>query len=279
MFRPLKRAPNSVQRVVFGMCRFEEFIQVVRLSWAGVQIGTDEFTIVIDHLENIPRGAGVGGHPLTKAFVCSRAIDAALITHLRDDHYDRDSLRKRLKPDGIVICHEACARTISSDRFRVVGLRPYQSTNIGPFAVTAIPAVDGLGDDQTSFLVELDDVKILHCGDTIWHGHWWRIAEQFGPINLAFLPINGALIEIAGAVPTGVPVVLTPAQAAAAADLLCAKLAVPIHYGMFDHPPGFSEWPNAVEVFLRDAAGRNVPARIVEPGEELLLDRTPPTAD
>jgi L-ascorbate metabolism protein UlaG (beta-lactamase superfamily) len=142
-----------------------------------------------------------------------------------------------------------------------------------------MPAVDGLGDDQASFLVEVDGVKILHCGDTLWHGYWYKFAVDYGPINLAFLPINGALIEVPGVVRTGVPVVMTPTQAAAAADVICAGAVCPMHYGMFNHPPGFAEWPDALEVFLEETRRRNLPTRVLAPGEEMLLDRAPPTAD
>jgi L-ascorbate metabolism protein UlaG (beta-lactamase superfamily) len=258
---------------------FEEFIRIVRLSWAGLQITAADFTIAIDPLENIPTGAGVSGKPRTKAFVCTRALDAVLITHLRDDHYDARSLKQRLKPSGKVICSLANVDVVRTDGFQVDGLALYEVRKVGPFSVAAAPAVDGLGSDQISFLVELDGVKILHCGDTLWHGHWWKFATQFGPIDVAFMPVNGALVEISGAVSTGVPVTLTPIQAAAAADVMCAKLACPMHYGMFDHPPGFREWPNAVDIFMEEASRRNLVARRLEPGEEMLLDRVPPSAD
>jgi hypothetical protein len=39
------------------------------------------------------------------------------------------------------------------------------------------------------------------------------------------------------------------------------------------------EWPNAASAFMAEAEKRGVPARLLEPGEEMLLDRVPPTAD
>jgi L-ascorbate metabolism protein UlaG (beta-lactamase superfamily) len=118
-------------------------------------------------------------------------------------------------------------------------------------------------------MVEFDGLKILHSGDTLWHGNWWKIRERFGSVDIAFLPINGATIEFPGMKPSGFPVDLTPAQAAAAADILGAKTVCPIHYKLFHNPPVYSEWPDAEKVFLAAAAQHGVPVQIVEPGEDV----------
>jgi L-ascorbate metabolism protein UlaG (beta-lactamase superfamily) len=258
---------------------FDEFIRVRRLSWAGVQICVENTTLLIDPLENIPKGAGVAGEPHTKVAPSAEKIDAALITHARDDHYDVQTLSAKLKPGGRVLCPASAAAAIAADGFKVTGLQNYDVTKIGPYTITALPAVDGLGGDQISFLIEVDGVRILHCGDTLWHGYWYKFAQDYGPINVAFLPVNGAQINLPGVPPTGQPVTMTPPQAAAAADVLCAEVACPIHYGMFNHPPGFVEWPNSASAFMAEAKKRGVSARLLEPGEEMMLDRVPPSAD
>lgn len=262
-----------------GMTNFDEFVRVQRLSWAGVQITVQDITLVIDPLETIPKGAGVSGNPHTKVAPSAAAVDIAVITHMRDDHYDVAALKRKLGDGGIVVCPDACVGAIAHDGFKTVGLKPYEATKVGPLIITALPAVDGMGDDQASFLIEVDGVRIIHCGDTLWHGYWYRFAKDYGPINVAFLPINGALIDVPGVPTTGVPVVMTPSQAAAAADILCASIVCPMHYGMFNHPPGFVEWPNALSVFVEEATKRNIGVRVLSPGEEMLLDRVPPSAD
>jgi len=35
--------------------------------------------------------------------------------------------------------------------------------------------------------------RILHAGDTLWHGYWWRTAEEHWPVDIALLPINVVL--------------------------------------------------------------------------------------
>lgn len=60
----------------------------------------------------------------------------------------------------------------------------YEPISVGPFTVTAPPAVDGLSDPQISFLVKAEIIKLMHFGaDTIWHGHWWKIGARCGPPN------------------------------------------------------------------------------------------------
>ena len=74
------------------------------------------------------------------------------------------------------------------------GLDPWQTVTVGPFTVTALPAADGTGDPQVSWAVEAGGRRIVHGGDTMFHGWWWRAAQAAGPFDAAFLPINGAVL-------------------------------------------------------------------------------------
>ena len=86
---------------------------------------------------------------------------------------------------------------------------------------TAVPAVDGFGSPQVSWVVSDGETRLIHCGDTLWHGYWWQIAERFGPFDLAFLPINAAVAEFEYLQPPSeLPAVLTPEQAAGAGHVL-----------------------------------------------------------
>jgi hypothetical protein len=44
-------------------------------------------------------------------------------------------------------------------------------------------------------LVEADGIKLMHFGDTLWHGYWWKIRARCGPPHVAFLQINGAITQ------------------------------------------------------------------------------------
>ena len=183
-------------------------MNIRRLGWAGLEITSDTTTIAVDLIEGIGvMEQFIGGmhEPLPPP---SRPLDAALVTHLHGDHADPEALARALKP-GAPILRPA--------RFTGEGLEPagplaseaglvehalatdvlevWESRTIGPFTVTAVPAVDGFGDPQISWVVEAGGCRVLHAGDTIFHGSWWTIPMRVGPIDIAFLPINGAMCE------------------------------------------------------------------------------------
>lgn len=259
--------------------KFEEYLSIQRLPWAGVFLETNDFTVAIDPLAKEPTASDTALK--TKHWgACEKiAADAVLITHTRLDHYDVDVLRKILKPNGVIVCARESEAKIQQDGFQTRGLDRYEIATLGPFDITALPAVDGLGEPRISFFIQLDEIRMIHCGDTLWHGYWYKWATDYGPLTVTFVPISGALVEVPGVSATNVPAVMTPPQAAAAADVLCAQLVIPTHYGLTAHPKGFEEQPNALEEFEREARRRNLTYRVLEPGEEIEMDRAPPTAD
>jgi L-ascorbate metabolism protein UlaG (beta-lactamase superfamily) len=246
-------------------------MRIVRLFWAGVQIDFEGATIVIDLLEHTAPLHSMLGDPHLPPVFAQQPLDAALVTHLHPDHYDPDALKQKLRPHAKVICDPANAARIARDGLVGVGATLYEPISIGPFTVTALPAVDGLGDPQISFLVEADGLKLMHFGDTLWHGYWWKIRARCGAPNIAFLPINGAVTQFPGMKPSGIPADLMPDQAAAAAAILGARIACPIHYRAFHNPPVYVELPNVEETFLAATDRLGIVARIVEPGSEVAI--------
>lgn len=71
---------------------------------------------------------------------------------------------------------------------RVVQTPMWRRFEVGPFTVTALPAADGTGEPQLSWAIEADGARVLHCGDTLFHGWWWRMARFAGPFNAVFAP-------------------------------------------------------------------------------------------
>jgi L-ascorbate metabolism protein UlaG (beta-lactamase superfamily) len=259
--------------------KFEEYLSIQRLSPGGLYLETNDFTVAID--PHVDGQVIAGSNPAIKHWgACENiAADAVLITHTRPDHYDVEVIRKILKPDGFVVCSTESVSKIRDDGFEPRGLNVYDQLALGPFNVTALPAVDGLGDPRLSYFIELDAIRIIHCGDTLWHGYWFKWATDYGPLSVTFVPISGSLVDIPGVSATEVPVVMTPSQAAAAADVLCAQLVIPTHYGRAEPSEGRKDQGNALEAFEQEAQRRNLNYRVLALGEEIELDRAPPTAD
>lgn len=248
-------------------------LKIKRLSWAGIKLEAQDIIAVIDPLENVSRLERLGlGPPLTDVVPIAEeaTVNAVFVTHLHSGHYDPKGIRRCIAPDGRVFCMREIAGKIQSDGLTTQAVELYETVEIGGLKATPVPAVDGLGDHQASWVLECDGIRIIHCGDTLWHGYWWRIAKEYGPFDIAFLPINGPVMQFEGMLPSEVPAALTPVQAAQAAALLGARKTCPIHYKMFHNPPIYSEYPDALNEFISASVDRGVWALIAEPGEEIL---------
>ena len=164
-------------------------------------------------------------------------------------------------------CPPSLAARVEQSGLRARPVEIDQTVSFGELNVTAVPAVDGLGEEQVSWVVEADSTRIFHGGDTMWHGHWWKIARRLGPVDLAFLPINGALVQFPGLDPSGIAASLTPQQAAAAANFLGAAVTCPIHYNLFNNPPVYVDSPGVEAAFLAETAKRGLQVWLAHPGE------------
>jgi len=190
------------------------------------------------------------------------------VTHLHADHCDRTLLGRVAGQQ--VICHEAIVQKLAADCVMATAARLWEPIQAGPFRLTAVPSHDWRGDDQVAWVVEVDDRRYIHCGDTIWHGGWYEIADRYQPFDVVFLPINGVVAQPPGFTPTSVPATLTPEQAIEAAFVLGARRACPIHHGLFHNPPGYVEQENAPARFR--AAARLRAIAVVAPRDGELLE-------
>ena len=117
-------------------------------------------------------------------------------------------------------------------------------------------------------------MRLFHGGDTQWHGDLVDVARAYGPFDVAFLPINGARQQVGRYVDQGIPAVLTPSQAVAAAQLLRAKMIVPIHFGNPD-PPTYVEVADPLGEFQREASKVKMPVRVLRTGESFHVEAHP----
>ncbi len=256
------------------------------LGWAGVELELDGATVVIDPLLDpgaafAPFGERAAGTPLPEVVpaAAGRAV-AGLVTHLHRDHADAGALAAALVPGAPVLGPpaggggdlEELGLAQAEHEFRVAGLNrrqvaPWESVTIGAFTVTALPAVDGLGDPQVAWLVEAGGVKVLHLGDTMFHGAWWRMALRHGPFDVVLTSVNDARVRFPHRKPASeLPIVMDPMQAAVAAQLLGARLAVPIHAEGYEIGGIYEPMADAAERFLAAAAERGVPAQALPLG-------------
>src|SRR3954454_10006099 len=256
------------------------------LGWAGVELEHDGATVVIDPLADPAAtfaGLGDGARdvelpPVSQAS-SGRAV-AGLVSHLHRDHTDAGALAAALANGGSVHHPAAPEETnlalaqaeheLGAAELPRRSIATWESLTLGPFTCTALPAVDGLGDPQVSWLVEAGGRRVLHLGDTVFHGAWWQMARRAGPLDVVFAPINGAVVDFPHQQPPSpLPAAMEPEQAALAGELLGAATVVPMHYGGFAFQPHYRPIPDARERFERAARGRPYRAAPLAPGETL----------
>jgi L-ascorbate metabolism protein UlaG (beta-lactamase superfamily) len=241
-----------------------EMLAIQRLAWAGIRLQLPRGTLFIDPLTNDQ----VWGGALADRLV---PVDDAtgdrfvLITHRHPDHADPKAIREALGEGGTLVHAGAGAPHVAGVRLRAAA--PYEPQILGDFTATAVPASDGYGDPQHSWVVSGGGRRIIHCGDTLWHGHWWQIGRQFGPFDAAFLPVNGARFHWRQPA-SEIPAVLTPEQAVAAAIILGARTLVPIHYGV-SGADGYQEIEQPIGALRTAAERRGIDLSVLAPGDWL----------
>jgi L-ascorbate metabolism protein UlaG (beta-lactamase superfamily) len=219
------------------------------LGWAGVELEVDGSTVVIDALADpgavfaaLGERAADAPQPEVVAPSPGRAV-AALVTHLHRDHADAAAVSAALQPGAPVLeppgaggeTAENLALLQADHELAAAGVErrnvtPWETVAAGPFEITALPAVDGTGDPQVSWLVTAGGVRVLHLGDTLFHGYWWRIAQRYGPFDAVLAPVNGAVVSFPHRQPASpFAVAMTPEQAAVAAAILAPRAAIAIH--------------------------------------------------
>ena len=215
----------------------------------------------------------------------SGAVRAALVTHLHRDHTDVAAIERATGADGLVLRpHPATAptrlddlscgeseRSLAECVVEVRACAPGDAVEIGPFTATALFASDGLGSPQVSWLVEADGLKVLHGGDTAWHGAWWNFVAAHGSPDIACLPGNGARVTYPGWEPAvEESAVMTPEQSVDAAHVLGAGTLVPIHFNRtFESPEYYRPAEDAAERISDRAEERGQAVRFAKPGEWL----------
>jgi L-ascorbate metabolism protein UlaG (beta-lactamase superfamily) len=254
------------------------------LGWAGVEVEELGEHVVVDPLVDpaavfAPLGERGAGTPLPAVIAPRPAAIGGLLTHLHRDHADAGALEAALSADACVyeprgyggsdveqLAVAQADHELSEASLERAPTAPWSSVSLGPFTLTALPAVDGTGDPQVSWLIEAGGKRVLHLGDTMFHGWWWSFSERFGAPDAVLAPINGARLTFPHRRPASpLPGVMDPEQAALAADLLRAERLIPIHYGGYELEGVYEPVPDALESVM-SASGR---VSAIEPGESI----------
>jgi L-ascorbate metabolism protein UlaG (beta-lactamase superfamily) len=162
-------------------------------------------------------------------------LTAVTASHNHTDHLDAETLGPILSANPatkLVLpaanADFAAGRLGAGFRSRFVPLTERQAARVGPFTFEIVPAAhEQVAPEFAGFIVNAGAFTIYHSGDTV---HYPGMEERLRPfgIDLAFLPINGAVPErrVAGN--------LNGPEAARLAQAIGARWVVPCHYEMFE---------------------------------------------
>lgn len=238
-------------------------LRVQRMAWAGIRLQLPQATLFIDPLID-PEAWGAALKDPMIPLGDALGDTNVLITHAHPDHFDALAVADALANGG-ALAHPVGIQPLPMPRGARTRPSPlWEPQLLGDFTATPVPASDGYGDLQVSWVVSAGGRRIFHGGDTLWHGHWWRIGRQFGPFDAVFLPVNGARFGWRKPV-SGQPGVLTPEQAVAAATILHARTLVPIHYGIAGMPD-YVEIEDAIARLRAAAADASIDVQALAPG-------------
>lgn len=212
-------------------------MKIQKLNWAGIKLECGDKTVLIDAVQNFSPYFPVLGNPLTPIvhFADEVRADYILFTHLHLDHFDKEVIDKCLKTGGKIIGYMNHEKEIAALNRDFVLLYTDETFEENGITFKSVYSSDGIGEEQTAWIVAHEGEKIFHGGDTIWHNQFWTLGKENKGIKYAFLPINGVVVnfQIVGLEYSTIPASLTPEQAFNAAKLLHAEKLIPIHYGKF----------------------------------------------
>lgn len=192
-------------------------------------------------------------------------VDFIVASHLHRDHFDRRAVARIAHP-AMEVAGTAgtAARCGSLGVAAIHDLRPWDTCTLGPFELTATPAEHtGPPPPEVNFMIDVGGWRVFFGGDARWSDAYRQIADRFGDIDVAILPIGGTLIF-------GHRTTMAPPDAVRACNYLRPRWAVPIHEGGEWLPVPPASWhPGRNRHFVRGLARSGLPVApcVLAPGE------------
>lgn len=247
-------------------------MKIVKLPWASIKIELNDSSVVIDPFYHFPSDLGTPSGELYPLDDFGKT-DAVLLTHVHPDHYDPEAIKQFYGESIPIYVPLETLEYVKGHGFTsVIGVSLHEIIKVGAFTVTPTFSVDGLGDPQIAWIVSANGKKIIHCGDTLWHGFWWRIKNEHGPFHAAFLPVNGPVVDLPFIKPSSnEPIVMTPEQAVSAAMALEAQILVPIHFDLVNNPPFYTPAKDIRNRVTHSAHEKNMTVKWLETKETFML--------
>jgi L-ascorbate metabolism protein UlaG (beta-lactamase superfamily) len=150
--------------------------------------------------------------------------DIIFITHAHSDHFSPSDITKILKDNTMVVATVDVLEKINLPENRKFTVKPNQSYTIKDFSFATIPAYNNhpqkfnfhpKSNNWVGYIFALNGKMIYHAGDTDFIEEMKRLKSL--NLDIAMLPMGGTYT-------------MDVIEAAAAANAICAKTTIPMHY-------------------------------------------------
>ncbi|MCB9648920.1 MAG: MBL fold metallo-hydrolase [Deltaproteobacteria bacterium] len=209
-------------------------------------------------------------------------VDAVVISHDHYDHLDYPSiiaLSAKGVPFYVPLGIGAHLEFWGVPADRIHEHDWWQESLLGDLTLAAVPARHFSGrsmvmadQDQTlwaGWVLKTEAHRVFYSGDTAMFPGFEEIGQRHGPFDVA-------LIETGAYDPLWADVHLGPEQALVAAQMVGAKLYMPVHWGCFNL--ALHSWTEPIERVVAAAPRMGVPIAVPRPGESVEPSNPPQVA-
>lgn len=150
--------------------------------------------------------------------------DIIFITHAHSDHFSPGDIAKILKDNTVVVATVDVLGKINISDEQKFEVSPNQEYTIKGFSFRTIPAYNNHPDklnfhpkvnNWVGYIFNLNGKKIYHAGDTDFIEEMKLLRDEH--LDVAMLPMGGTYT-------------MDVDEAAQAANAICAKITIPMHY-------------------------------------------------
>ncbi len=150
-------------------------------------------------------------------------LDLVVASHGHEDHLDPETLKRLDRSTPVAVLESAAPKVRKLGFTNVHPMVRGRSVTLGDLTVHGCHGKHPGG--QVTFLLKGPDGTIYFGGDTTYDEGLLHIPRDFGPIDVALLPVSGGCL-LGGRIHLH----MDPTESARLAGAIGASVAIPIHY-------------------------------------------------